>query len=104
MTGLYYLAGAITLIFAWYSFGLLGKWWLSKIFTYIYLILMVWTAYMFIAVEQKPTYILSSLIAAFFAGWCVFVRYLIQFDLPEKRTKIQQEYLEELEKRNKRDD
>ncbi|MAP79817.1 MAG: hypothetical protein CL526_01890 [Aequorivita sp.] len=104
MTGLYYLAGAISLIYAWYSFGLLGKWWLSKIFTYIYLILMIWMAYMFIAVEQKPTYILASFIAAFFAAWCLFVKYLIQFDLPEKRTKIQQEYLDELEKRNKRDD
>ncbi len=60
MTTLYYVAGAFALLLAWQSFGLVGRWWLSRIFTYIYLALMLFLGYMFFAVEQKSLYIIGS--------------------------------------------
>ena len=104
MTTLYYVAGAFALLLAYWSFGLVGKWWLSRIFTYIYLALTVFLAYMFFASEQKASYITGSLIALFLSIWSCFVKYVIQFYIPEKRTKIQKEYFEELQKKNERDD
>jgi len=104
MTTLYYVASAFALLLAWQSFGLVGKWWLSRIFTYIYLALMLFLGYMFFAVEQKSLYIIGSFAALFMAIWSFFLKYVIQFYIPEKRTKLQQEWLEELEKRNNKED